>query len=130
MSDRELATLGGGCFWCLEAVFEQVEGVHSVKSGYAGGHVDSPTYKHVCTGETGHAEVVQVEFDPSLTTYGELLEIFFGIPGLGSTLFTAIQNSDLPVVKAFTMLGAVLYVFFNVLADVLYALVDPRIRLA
>lgn len=79
MSSRELATLGGGCFWCLEAVFEQVEGVHSVKSGYAGGHVESPTYEHVCTGETGHAEVVQVDFDPAVTSYAELLEIFFGI---------------------------------------------------
>ena len=79
MSNRELATLAGGCFWCLEAVFEQVEGVHSVKSGYAGGHVANPTYKHVCSEETGHAEVVQVEFDPSVPSYGELLEIFFAI---------------------------------------------------
>lgn len=75
----ETATLGGGCFWCLEAVFEMVEGVSAVKSGYAGGHVANPTYEQVCTGETGHAEVVQVEFDPTVVTYPELLEIFFGI---------------------------------------------------
>jgi peptide-methionine (S)-S-oxide reductase len=79
MSSTEKATLGGGCFWCLEAVFEMVEGVTEVKSGYAGGHVPNPTYKQVCTGETGHAEVVQVEFDPSVVSYGDLLEIFFGI---------------------------------------------------
>lgn len=75
----ETATLGGGCFWCLEAVFEMVEGVTAVKSGYAGGHVTNPTYEQVCTGETGHAEVVQVEFDPTVVSYAELLEIFFGI---------------------------------------------------
>lgn len=75
----ETATLGGGCFWCLEAVFEMVEGVSRVKSGYAGGQVTDPTYKQVCTGETGHAEVVQVDFDPGLVSYGEILEIFFGI---------------------------------------------------
>lgn len=73
----ELATLGGGCFWCLEAIFEMIEGVRSVKSGYAGGHVPNPTYKAVCTGTTGHAEVVQVEFDPEELSYRELLEIFF-----------------------------------------------------
>lgn len=76
---RELATLGGGCFWCLEAVFDMVEGVSGVKSGYAGGHVPNPTYEAVCTGQTGHAEVVQVAFDPSTISYRELLEIFFGI---------------------------------------------------
>jgi peptide-methionine (S)-S-oxide reductase len=75
----ETATLGGGCFWCLEAVFEMVEGVSSVKSGYAGGHATDPTYEQVCTGTTGHAEVVQVRFDPSLIGYRELLEIFFAI---------------------------------------------------
>ena len=78
-SSTELATLGGGCFWCLEAVFDLTEGVHSVKSGYAGGHVSDPTYEQVCTGTTGHAEVVQVEFDPSVLPYRELLEIFFAI---------------------------------------------------
>jgi len=75
----EMATLGGGCFWCLEAVFEMVEGVESVKSGYAGGHAPSPTYEQVCTGKTGHAEVVQVTFDSEVISYREILEIFFGI---------------------------------------------------
>jgi len=78
-TNTELATLGGGCFWCLEAVFDMVEGVQSVQSGYAGGHVDDPTYEAVCTGKTGHAEVVQVTFDPSRVSYKEILEIFFGI---------------------------------------------------
>ncbi len=80
MSDsHERATLGGGCFWCLEAVFELVDGVESVKSGYAGGHVADPTYEAVCSGTTGHAEVVQVAFDPKAISYRELLEVFFGI---------------------------------------------------
>lgn len=79
MDHREIATLGGGCFWCLEAVFELVDGVEGVKSGYAGGHVPSPTYEAVCTGQTGHAEVVQVTFDPTVIAYGELLEVFFGM---------------------------------------------------
>lgn len=76
---EETATLGGGCFWCLEAVFEQVKGVERVVSGYAGGDLPSPTYEQVCSGKTGHAEVVQVTFDPSVVTYRELLEIFFSI---------------------------------------------------
>ena len=76
---RETATLAGGCFWCLEAVFESVRGVESVKSGYAGGHKPDPTYEEVCTGTTGHAEVVQVVFDPARVSYGQLLEIFFAI---------------------------------------------------
>ena len=75
----ETATLGGGCFWCLEAVFEQLIGVEKVESGYAGGHVEQPTYKQVCTATTGHAEVVRVTFDPSIITYRELLEVFFAI---------------------------------------------------
>lgn len=79
MAATEKATLGGGCFWCLEAVYEMVEGVTGVKSGYAGGHVENPTYEQVCTGTTGHAEVVQVEYDPDVISYSELLEIFFGI---------------------------------------------------
>ena len=79
MAATEKATLGGGCFWCLEAVYEMVEGVTGVKSGYAGGHVESPSYEQVCTGTTGHAEVVQVEYDPDVISYAELLEIFFGI---------------------------------------------------
>jgi peptide-methionine (S)-S-oxide reductase len=79
MAKIEHATLGGGCFWCLEAVFEMVEGVSGVKSGYAGGHVPAPTYQQVCSGQTGHAEVVQVDFDPDVLPYADLLEIFFGI---------------------------------------------------
>jgi peptide-methionine (S)-S-oxide reductase len=75
----EIVTLGGGCFWCLEAVFEQLEGVKSVKSGYAGGTMPNPSYEQVCTGSTGHAEVVQITFDPEKITYQELLEIFFTI---------------------------------------------------
>lgn len=73
----EHATLGGGCFWCLEAVFERLQGVGSVDSGYAGGHVENPSYRAVCTGTTGHAEVVRVEFDPEVISYGDLLEVFF-----------------------------------------------------
>jgi peptide-methionine (S)-S-oxide reductase len=77
--DMENATLGGGCFWCLEAVFEQLRGVEKVESGYAGGTVPNPTYKQVCTGATGHAEVVQITFDPQAITFKELLEVFFTI---------------------------------------------------
>ena len=75
----EITTLGGGCFWCLEAVFEQLEGVRSVNSGYSGGTMPNPSYEQVCTGTTGHAEVVQITFDPKKITYRELLEIFFTI---------------------------------------------------
>ncbi len=78
-ANRELATLGGGCFWCLEAVFEQLRGVESVTSGYSGGAVDQPTYEQVCTGRTGHAEVLQIAFNPNVLTYAELLEVFFAI---------------------------------------------------
>src|SRR5215212_2309815 len=77
--EREVATLAGGCFWCLEAVFEQMRGVEKVKSGYAGGTVPNPRYDDVCTGRTGHAEVVQVAFDPAEVSYRELLEVFFTI---------------------------------------------------
>ena len=73
----ESATFGGGCFWCLEAVFEKFPGVQSVVSGYAGGHTSNPTYEEVCGGETGHAEVVQVGYDPALISYDRLLEIFW-----------------------------------------------------
>lgn len=73
----ELATLAGGCFWCLEAVFEQLRGVTKVTSGYSGGHVHNPSYEAVCTGTTGHAEVVQVTFDPDVISFRELLEVFF-----------------------------------------------------
>jgi peptide-methionine (S)-S-oxide reductase len=76
---REQATLAGGCFWCLEAVYEQVRGVTGVKSGYAGGFTRDPTYEQVCSGATGHAEVVQVTFDPTSISYREILEIFFAI---------------------------------------------------
>jgi peptide-methionine (S)-S-oxide reductase len=79
MSQTEVATLGGGCFWCLEAVFDEMEGVVSVESGYAGGQKPNPTYKEICGGGTGHAEVVRVTFDPSVTSYRDLLEVFFGI---------------------------------------------------
>ena len=75
----ELVTLGGGCFWCLEAVYLELRGVQSVKSGYAGGHVPNPTYEQVCGKQTGHAEVVQVAFDPAVITYAELLDVFFTI---------------------------------------------------
>jgi peptide-methionine (S)-S-oxide reductase len=73
------ATLAGGCFWCLEAVFEQLQGVHGVQSGYVGGEVQNPTYEHVCTGRTGHAEVVRVKFDPKVVSFRDLLRIFFTI---------------------------------------------------
>ncbi len=75
----EQATLGGGCFWCLEAAFEQVRGIEKVESGYAGGKTSSPTYRQVCHGDTGHAEVVQVTFDPASISYREILEMFFAI---------------------------------------------------
>lgn len=78
-NERETATLGGGCFWCLEAVYLDVEGVERVVSGYAGGPSPNPTYEAVCSGVTGHAEVVQVTFDPAVIGYREILEIFFGI---------------------------------------------------
>ena len=75
----EKATFGGGCFWCVEAAFKAVEGVRSVTAGYAGGDVEDPTYEAVCTGETGHAEVVQLAYDPAAIGYEDLLEIFFTI---------------------------------------------------
>jgi peptide-methionine (S)-S-oxide reductase len=73
----EVGTFGGGCFWCVEAIFEQVEGVVGVVSGYAGGHAPNPNYREVCAGKTGHAEVVQVTFDPGRVTYRSLVELFF-----------------------------------------------------
>ncbi|HMV19083.1 MAG TPA: peptide-methionine (S)-S-oxide reductase MsrA [Zoogloea sp.] len=75
----ETAILAGGCFWCLEAVFLLAEGVHTVTSGYIGGHVDAPTYHQVCDGTTGHAEAIRIEFDPARITFDDLLEIFFAI---------------------------------------------------
>lgn len=76
---KEVATLAGGCFWCLEAVYDQLRGVDHVESGYAGGHVQNPSYQQVCSETTGHAEVVQLTFDPSEVSYRELLEVFFTI---------------------------------------------------
>ena len=78
MANRETTTVGGGCFWCIEAVYKRIEGVTSVVSGYAGGHVENPTYDQVCSGATGHAEVVQIEFDPEVVTFSDLLRRFFG----------------------------------------------------
>lgn len=77
MSKIEIATLGAGCFWCIEAVFQRLQGVHSVKSGYMGGMTENPTYKEICTGMTGHAEVAEIEFDASLLSFSELLEVFW-----------------------------------------------------
>lgn len=76
---KEVAVFGGGCFWCLEAVFGHVNGVASVTSGYMGGAGAAPTYEEVCTGRTGHAEVVSVEFDPTIVSFAQLLDVFFGI---------------------------------------------------
>ncbi|MEM6830980.1 MAG: peptide-methionine (S)-S-oxide reductase MsrA [Bacteroidota bacterium] len=73
----EKATFGSGCFWCTEAVFQRLKGVITAKSGYTGGDVENPTYEAVCTGKTGHAEVIQVEYDPSVVSYTELLEVFW-----------------------------------------------------
>jgi peptide-methionine (S)-S-oxide reductase len=78
-ASHETATLAGGCFWCLEAVYDQLKGVTSVVSGYAGGGVPNPTYEAVCSGRTGHAEVVQIDYDPSVITYQDLLDVFFTI---------------------------------------------------
>jgi peptide-methionine (S)-S-oxide reductase len=76
---RQVATLAGGCFWCLEAVFDLLEGVESVESGYMGGHTANPTYRDICDGDTGHAEVVRVTFDPAVVSYRDLLSVFFTI---------------------------------------------------
>jgi peptide-methionine (S)-S-oxide reductase len=77
MAQLETATLGGGCFWCTEAVYQQLRGVRSVVSGYCGGEMANPSYKQVCTGTTGHAEVIQITFDPAEIAYRDLLEVFF-----------------------------------------------------
>jgi peptide-methionine (S)-S-oxide reductase len=79
MAQLQVATLAGGCFWCLEAVFDELQGVVSVESGYSGGHVPHPTYQQVCEGDTGHAEVVQITFDPEIISYRDLLRVFFTI---------------------------------------------------
>ncbi|MGB2895764.1 MAG: peptide-methionine (S)-S-oxide reductase MsrA [Anaerolineales bacterium] len=75
----EIATLGGGCFWCLEPIFDELTGVKAVKVGYAGGSSADPTYQDVCSGTTGHAEVIQISFDPDLITFGTILEVFFNV---------------------------------------------------
>jgi peptide-methionine (S)-S-oxide reductase len=75
----EIATLGGGCFWCVEAIYQDLKGVSKVESGYSGGHIDNPTYKEVCSGLTGHAEVIQVTFDPAIISYADILRIFFTV---------------------------------------------------
>ncbi len=77
MSNREVATFAGGCFWCIEGAYRELKGVHSATSGYMGGRTRDPTYEQICEGDTGHAEVVQVVFDPSILSYRELLEVFF-----------------------------------------------------
>ncbi len=79
LPELESATLGGGCFWCLEAVYSELNGVLKVESGYAGGHVKNPTYEDVCSDETGHAEVVQITYDPAVITYRQILQIFFSV---------------------------------------------------
>ena len=79
MANQETAVLGGGCFWCLEAVFDRMQGVKAVESGYMGGHLENPTYRQVCGGNTGHVEVVRVTFDPAEVSFRELLEVFFAI---------------------------------------------------
>jgi len=79
MANEQVAILGGGCFWCLEAVFDRLRGVKSVESGYTGGQIDNPTYRQVCDGDSGHVEVVRVTFDPSEITFKDLLEVFFEI---------------------------------------------------
>ena len=78
-ANHQIATLAGGCFWCLEAVFDELNGVIAVESGYSGGHVDNPSYKAVCSGATGHAEAVQITFDPAIVSYRDLLRIFFTV---------------------------------------------------
>ncbi|EMA44630.1 peptide-methionine (S)-S-oxide reductase MsrA [Halobiforma nitratireducens] len=110
----ERATFGGGCFWCVEAAFEELEGVESVTSGYAGGHTADPTYEEVCSGETGHTEVVQLEYEPAVVAYEDLLEVFFTIhdpttkdregPDVGSQYRSAIYAHDddqLEIARAF-----------------------------
>ncbi|HEX3876283.1 MAG TPA: peptide-methionine (S)-S-oxide reductase MsrA [Bryobacteraceae bacterium] len=79
MANQEIATLGGGCFWCLEAVYQEMKGVEKVASGYMGGRIPNPTYRQVCGGDTGHIEVVQVTFDPAVVPYRDILEVFFAI---------------------------------------------------
>lgn len=103
-SDTATATFAGGCFWCVEAAFKEVPGVQSAESGYAGGHVEDPSYRAVCSGDTGHAECVQVEYDPDRVAYAELLGVFFRIhdptqlnrqgPDVGTQYRSAIFTHD------------------------------------
>lgn len=79
MNDLETATLAAGCFWCIEAVFDDLKGVEDVVSGYAGGHTENPTYRQVCDGDTGHAEVAQIKFDPSVVSFKDILHVFFAV---------------------------------------------------
>src|SRR5262245_42393565 len=79
MSNLETATLAAGCFWCVEAVFDDLKGVEDVMSGYAGGHTLAPTYQQVCSGDTGHAEVIQLKFDPDIISYKDILKVFFSV---------------------------------------------------
>jgi len=102
--DHDIATLAGGCFWCLEAPFEELAGVHGVTSGYCGGDVPDPSYEAVCSGSTGHAEAVQVEYDPAVVSYEALLEVFFALhdpttenrqgPDVGSQYRSAVFYHD------------------------------------
>jgi len=104
MSDTHTATLAGGCFWCFEAPFQELDGVHSVTSGYCGGDVPNPSYEAVCSGSTGHAEAVQVEYDPDIVSYETLLEVFFALhdpttkdrqgPDVGSQYRSAVFYHD------------------------------------
>ena len=104
MSDTETATFAGGCFWCIEAAMKELDGVHAAESGYTGGHTEDPGYRAVCSGSTGHAEAVQVEYDPEVIGYGELLEVFFSIhdpttedrqgPDVGSQYRSAVYYHD------------------------------------
>ena len=108
MTDTETATVGGGCFWCVEAAFKQLDGIESVTSGYAGGHADDPTYREVCSGTTGHAEVVQVAYDPDALSYEDILEVFFTVhdptqlnrqgPDVGSQYRSVVLTHDDEVV--------------------------------
>ena len=102
--DYERATLAGGCFWCIEAALEELDGVHEATSGYCGGHVEDPTYRQVCSGSTGHAEAVQVTYDSDIVAYEDLLEVFFSIhtpttkdregPDVGSQYRSAVYYHD------------------------------------
>ncbi|EMA45415.1 peptide-methionine (S)-S-oxide reductase MsrA [Halococcus saccharolyticus] len=103
-NETERATLAGGCFWCIEAPMEELDGVLDVTSGYAGGHTENPTYREVCSGDTGHAEVVQVEYDPERIAYEDLLDVFFTVhdptqlnrqgPDVGTQYRSAIFTHD------------------------------------